>query len=89
MSKAVLKRNILASVVVGGLALLLAGPATAAPVLSNTAAVKSAAANVTTDVRWRRWGWRRGYYFIGSSYGGWRRGYCHIPGGYYRPNACW
>jgi hypothetical protein len=35
-------------------------PASAAPVLSNTAALKSAADNWATDVRWRRWGWGGG-----------------------------
>ena len=40
------------------LALCAIAPASAAPVLSNTAALKSAADNWATDVRWRgRWGW--------------------------------
>jgi hypothetical protein len=88
MSKAILMRSILAGVAVGAFALFVGGPASAAPVPSITAALKSAATSAVTEVRWRRWGWRRGY-FIGSSYGWYRRGYCHIPGGYNRPNACW
>ena len=52
----------------GMLALSLAGTAAAAPVLSSTAEVKSAAATQAIDARWRRWGWRRSY-FIGSAYG--------------------
>jgi hypothetical protein len=35
-------------------------PASATPVLSNTAVLKSAANNWATDVRWRRYGWGRG-----------------------------
>jgi hypothetical protein len=38
------------------IALTAVAPATAAPVLSNTAAVKAAAEPATTDVRWG-WGW--------------------------------
>jgi len=75
----------------GMLALSLAGTGAAAPVLSSTAEVKSAAATQAIDARWRRWGWRRSY-FIGSAYGygrWYRNSGCQIPGGYYRPNACW
>jgi hypothetical protein len=40
------------------LTLCAIAPASAAPVLSNTAALNSAADNWATDVRWRgRWGW--------------------------------
>jgi hypothetical protein len=70
---------------------LTGGPLAAAPVLTGTAEVKSAAPMAVIDARWRRWGYRRGY-FIGSGYyGRWRYGNsgCHIAGGYYRPNACW
>ena len=42
------------------LTLCAIAPASAAPVLSNTAALKSAADNWATDVRWRRWGWGGG-----------------------------
>jgi hypothetical protein len=42
------------------LAICAIAPASAAPVLSNTAALKSAAENWATDVRWRRWGWGGG-----------------------------
>jgi len=41
------------------LVLLSTAPTTAAPVLSNTAAVKSAADNSVTEVRWVRRGWGR------------------------------
>jgi hypothetical protein len=85
--------------------LLIPAGVVAAPVLSSTAVVKSAAGTALVDVRWRRWGWRRGY-FIGSPYyGGYGRGYfigspyygygrysnsgCHVEGGYYRSNGCW
>src|SRR5262245_15513884 len=45
----------------GVLALCAIPPTSAAPVLSNTAAVKSAADSWVTDVRWRRYGgWGRG-----------------------------
>ena len=78
-------------------ALVLLSPAgvVAAPVLSSTAVVKSAASTALVDVRWRRWGWRRGYhrsYFSGSPYYGYGRysnSGCHVEGGYYRPNGCW
>ena len=74
-------------------ALVLLSPAgvVAAPVLSSTAVVKSAASTALVDVRWRRWGWRRGY-FIGSAYYGYARysnSGCHVAGGYNRPNGCW
>lgn len=72
-----------------GLALALVGFAvgssTAAPVSTITAQVKSAVATPTTEVRWRRYGWRRAYaraYYRSNSG-------CHIAGGYYRPNGCW
>jgi hypothetical protein len=74
------------------LILLTVGAVAAAPVLSSSAEVKSAAPTAVIDARWRRRGWRRSY-FIGSAYGygRWRYGNsgCHIAGGYYRPNACW
>src|SRR5262245_47870743 len=45
----------------GVLALCAIPPTSAAPVLSNTAAVKSAADSWVSDVRWRRYGgWGRG-----------------------------
>jgi hypothetical protein len=77
------------NVVVAGFALALGsvvvGPVAAAPVASITAAVKSAAASVTTEVRSRRHGWRRAY---ARGYGSSNSG-CHIAGGYHRPNGCW
>jgi hypothetical protein len=74
----------------GALILLAVGAVAAAPVLTSSVEVKSAAPTAVIDARWRRYGWRRSY-FIGSAYGRWRYGNsgCHIAGGYYRPNACW
>ena len=96
MSTSALLRCAAGAGLAGLLALSLAGTVAAAPVLSSTAEVKSAAATEVIDARWRRWGWRRGYgyrgYFIGSSYYGYARysnSGCHIAGGYNRPNACW
>ena len=96
MSTSALLRCAAGAGLAGLLALSLAGTVAAAPVLSSTAEVKSAAATKAIDARWRRWGWRRGYgyrgYFIGSSYYGYARysnSGCHIAGGYGRPNACW
>jgi hypothetical protein len=78
------------------LVLLIPAGVVAAPVLSSTAVVKSAAGTALVDVRWRRWGWRRWggrrSYFIGSAYYGYARysnSGCHIAGGYNRPNGCW
>jgi hypothetical protein len=66
--------------------LLIAGAAAGAPVLSNTAEVKSAVGSATTEARW--YGWRRRYY--GRSYRGRRYGSgCHMSGGYHRPSLCW
>ena len=48
-----ISRNVLGIGVAGLLALSAVVPASAAPVLSNTAAVKSAADAQTTQVRWR------------------------------------
>ena len=72
---------------------LLASAVGAAPVLSNTAEVKSATTSAAIDARWRRGRWHRGY-FVGPTYRyGYGRWYsnsgCHIAGGYYRPNGCW
>ena len=93
MSTSVLLRWAAGAGLAGMLAFSLAGTVAAAPVLSSTAEVKSAAATEVIDARWRRWGWRRGYrYFIGSAYYGYARysnSGCHVEGGYYRPNGCW
>jgi hypothetical protein len=86
MKRSSVVRGVVAGGLLGGIVLLCADPAAAAPALTGTSAVKSAVDSLAIDVRWRRW--RRGY-FIGSSYGWWSRRGCHIPGGYYRPNACW
>jgi hypothetical protein len=69
------------------LALVVAGSASGAPVLSSTAQVKSAVTPAATEARW--WGWRgRRAYYRGY---GWRRygSGCHMSGGYYRPSLCW
>ena len=93
MCKSIFAQGATGAGIAGALVLVLslAGSVAAAPVLSSTAEVKSAVATAVIDARWRRWGWRRGY-FIGSAYG-YRRWYsnsgCHIAGGYYRPNGCW
>ena len=94
MSTSVLLRWAAGAGLAGMLAVSLAGTVAAAPVLSSTAEVKSAAATKAIDARWRRSGWRRGYrsYFIGSAYYGYARysnSGCHVEGGYYRPNGCW
>src|SRR5215470_1666773 len=91
MNASVLLRLAAGAGLAGMLALSLAGTVAAAPVLSSTAEVKSAAATQAIDARWRRWGWRHSY-FIGSAYGygrWYRNSGCQIPGGYSRPNACW
>ena len=92
MSRSFIVRGATVIGIAGALALLVAGSVTAAPVLSSTAQVKSAADNATTEVRWRHWRGYRGY--------AWRRGYaagprysynsgCRVLGGYYRPDGCW
>jgi hypothetical protein len=90
MTKSIFVRCATGVGIAGALTLLAAAPIAAAPALSNTAKVKSAAPNTAIEARWRRRAWRRSY-FIGSSYGRWRYGNsgCHIAGGYYRPNGCW
>ena len=57
------KRYVAALVLVGTIAAGAAIESRAAPVLTNTAAVGSAAARLATDIRWHRWGHRR--------WGGW------------------
>ena len=90
MTKSIFVRCATGVGIAGALTLLAAAPIAAAPVLSNTAQVKSTAPSAAIEARWRRRAWRRSY-FIGSSYGRWRYGTsgCHIAGGYYRPNGCW
>jgi hypothetical protein len=95
MSKSAFMRHATGFCFASALLMFVAGSVAAAPVLSGTAAVKSAARTAAIDAQWRRWGWRRGWrwrrgYFIGPVYRyGWYGSGCHIPGGYYRPNACW
>ena len=60
-------------------AIAMAGTSLAAPVPSNAAAVKTAASNQITDVRYYRRGYRRGYY----RHCCYRRGY--YGGGYRYP----
>ena len=91
MSRFLLARLAAGTGLATALVLLIPAGVVAAPVLSSTAVVKSAASTALVDVRWRRWGWRRGY-FIGSPYYGYARysnSGCHVEGGYYRPNGCW
>jgi hypothetical protein len=59
MSKSGLFKSALGVGTAGALALAAITPAAAAPVLSNTTALKSAATDQVTEVRWRR-GWGGG-----------------------------
>ena len=52
-----MKQALIAGATATALAITAIAPATAAPVLSNTAAVKSAADNAVVDVRWGWGGW--------------------------------
>jgi hypothetical protein len=97
MSKSNFMRRAMGAGLAGALVLSIAWSVAAAPVLSSTAEVKSAAPTAEIDARWRRWGWRRSWgwrrgYFIGPTYryGGWySNSGCHIAGGYHRPDGCW
>jgi len=92
MSRFVLARWAAGAGLATALVLLIPAGVVAAPALSSTAVVKSAAGTALVDVRWRRRGWRRSSYFIGSPYYGYGRysnSGCHVEGGYYRPNGCW
>jgi hypothetical protein len=51
----------------GAMTIAVASPSWAAPVLSNTAAVATAAPNAATDVRYYRDGYRRGYRNTGAA----------------------
>jgi hypothetical protein len=51
----------IAIAIAGAMTIGVASPSWAAPVLSNTAAVATAAPNAATDVRYYRNGYRRGY----------------------------
>jgi hypothetical protein len=53
----IMKQALIAGATATALAITAIAPATAAPVLSNTAAVKSAADNSVVDVRWGWGGW--------------------------------
>jgi hypothetical protein len=63
------------ALIAGTVAIATASPSSAMPVLSNTAAVTTAASNYVTDIRY----YRRGYYGRGYGRGyygrGYRRGY--------------
>jgi branched-subunit amino acid ABC-type transport system permease component len=64
MNKMTTKRSIaiaIAGAMTIGVAIPIASPAFAAPVLSNTAAVATAAPSAVTDVRYYRNGYHRGY----------------------------
>jgi hypothetical protein len=75
-------KNSMAVGVVGAFAIATASPSWAATALPNVAAVKAAASNQVTDVRYYRRGYvRHGYY--GRGY--FRRGY--YGGGYFDPGA--
>src|SRR5256885_2120629 len=82
MTKLVSVRRTLGMGLAGAVALIAAaGSVTAAPVVSNSAAVKSAATSVATEARWRHHVRRyRGYAYNSG---------CHVEGGYHRPNGCW
>jgi hypothetical protein len=82
MNKSILVHRVISAGVAGGLALFVAGPGAAAPVLSNAAVVKSAVASPTTDVRWRRWGWGGGAFAAGVI-GGLALGALAAPPAYY------
>ncbi len=70
--------------VAGVVAIATANPSRAAPIASNVATVKTAAATQLSDVRYYRRGYyRRGYY--GHRY--YRRGYAYPYGGYGYPYA--
>jgi hypothetical protein len=79
------------ALIAGAVAIATASPSRAMPVLSNTAAVKTAASNQVTDVYYRRgyYGhryYRRGYYgrrYYGRGY----YGYGYPYGGYPYPYA--
>ena len=71
-------------------AIAMAGTSLAAPVPSNAAAVKTAASNQITDVRYYRRGYRRGYYRHccyrrGYYGGGYRYPWWYNPYSYYYP----
>jgi hypothetical protein len=59
--KTMMTKGALAIAVAGAMTIGVASPSWAAPVLSNTAAVKAAAPNAVTDVRYYGNGYRRGY----------------------------
>jgi hypothetical protein len=70
-------------------ALALVTPSMAAPVLSNTTAVKSAVSDHAIDVRWRGGGWRGGGVAAGVAAGviaGAAIGAATAPGYYYGPS---
>jgi len=67
------------ALVAGAVAIATDSPSLAMPVLSGTAAVKTAASNQVTEVHYYRHGYRRGYY----RHGYYRRGY--YGGGYRYP----
>jgi hypothetical protein len=69
MTKSIFVRCATGVGIAGALTLLAAAPIAAAPALSSTAQVKSAAPNTATEARSRRRAWRRSY-FIGSYMGG-------------------
>ena len=84
-----MRQALIAGATATALAISAIAPATAAPVLSNTAAVKSAADNPIVDVRWGWGGWLAAgviggialgaltspYYYGGYGYGGYGYGY--------------
>ena len=65
MSKSILVQRVMCASIAGGLALSIAGSGAPAPVLSDTAAVKSVVPTATTDVRWRGRGWGGGAFAAG------------------------
>jgi hypothetical protein len=82
------------ALIAGAVAIATASPSWAMPVLSGTAAVKTAASNQVTDVRYYRRGYhrhgyygRRGYYGRGYGRGYYGGGYGYPYGGYPYPYA--
>jgi hypothetical protein len=66
------------ALIAGAVMIDTASPSWAAPVLSNTAAVKTAESNQVTDVRYYRRGYcRRGYYRRGYGYPWWGDPYAY------------
>jgi hypothetical protein len=74
------------ALVAGAVAIATDSPSLAMPVLSGTAAVKTAASNQVTEVHYYRRGYyRHGYYRRGYYGGGYRYPWWYNPYSYYYP----